>query len=101
LFQALESPTSAVIVPYGDEGRGLVAQLCSSHYDPALWRGLLRRAQRFAVNLYPPQVQALDKQGALHIADEESGIMVLDDRFYCGNLGVVLEPTATMPLLTG
>jgi hypothetical protein len=53
------------------------------------------------VNLYPPQVQALDKQGALHIADEESGIMVLDDRFYCGNLGVVLEPTATMPLLTG
>lgn len=101
LFQALDSPTSAVVVPYGDEGRELVAQLCSTHYDPALWRHLLRRAQRFAVNLYPHQVLALDEQGALHLADEETGIMVLDDRFYCGNLGVVLEPTATMPLLTG
>lgn len=101
LFEALDSPTSAVVVPYGEEGRELVAQLCSAHYDPDLWHRLLQRAQRFAVNIYPHQVKALNKQDALHFADEDNGVMVLDECFYSDNLGVVLEPAAPMPLLMG
>lgn len=97
LFAVIDTPTTAVIVPYGDEGRALVADLCSMAF---LYRKreLLREAQRYSVNLFSHELDKLHRAGALKSMDE-SGILLLRDGFYHEELGVVPEATGTMPVL--
>jgi len=97
-FQALDSATTSVVVPFGD-GKNLIGELCAHYYNSQIMSRLLRQAQRYSVNIYEGEKKRLFDAGALHETTPGSGVYFLDDRFYDGNLGIVSEPTGTMPLL--
>ncbi len=97
LFAVIDTPTTGVIVPYGDEGRALVAKLCSTAFLSRK-KELLREAQRYSVNLFRHELAELERAGALKSMDE-SGILLLREGFYHEELGVVPEATGTMATL--
>ncbi|MDL2271826.1 CRISPR-associated helicase Cas3' [Desulfovibrio sp. OttesenSCG-928-I05] len=88
-FHVIDQASDAVIVPYG-EGESLIAELCST---ALLYRKkeLLRKAQRYSVNIFPHVRCELERQGALHDI-QGSGILALDKRFYHQETGVVTQP---------
>ena len=91
-FRAIESPAEGVIVPYGEEGRNIVAELFSSNYG--VIKDLLRKAQRYSVNLFPHEVQYFKGSGLLRELSEGSGIFCLDPRHYSEEFGVSTEEVA-------
>ena len=98
-FQALEAPTEGVIVPYGVEGKALIGELSAS-FEPSRQYLLLRRAQRFSVNLFSKAIQQLKAANALCSIGEDSGIVHLDERYYNDDFGVSLEATGELePLI--
>lgn len=86
-FKSIDSPTRGVVVPYGDEGEQVIAELCS---EGVLEKGarLLRKAQLFSVNVYPHLIKKLLKEGALFEAQPKTGILCLDKRFYSKEFGL-------------
>jgi CRISPR-associated endonuclease/helicase Cas3 len=89
-FKVIDSPTHGVIVPYGTEGKTLIAELCRSN-DLAKQRNLLKKAQRFTVPLFSSALEILSKEHALFEARAQTGILCLDERYYSGDLGVCLN----------
>jgi CRISPR-associated endonuclease/helicase Cas3 len=88
-FKAIDALTKAVIVQYG-EGKTIVAGLCAEH-EPGKAYGLLKQAQKYAVNLYPNDWRALDARGALYPVQEGEEIYYLDERYYSPEFGVSTE----------
>ena len=74
-FQAIDAPTHAVIVPYG-EGAELIAKLCGE-WNPQEMYHTLQKAQRYSVNVFPKVWDKLQKENALHETIEGSGIYYL------------------------
>ena len=93
LFEAIDAPTEGVIVPYRD-GADIIATigLCGSIGDA---KKLLRRAQRYSVNIYPYQLNALYKSGGIYKIEigRDSGVWALLPEFYNENFGVSTERT--------
>ncbi|PKN62785.1 MAG: CRISPR-associated helicase/endonuclease Cas3 [Deltaproteobacteria bacterium HGW-Deltaproteobacteria-15] len=85
-FQVIDEATRAVIVPFG-EGKDIIAELCGLH-DPKMLGPLLRRAQRYSVNLFPGPSKVLDQAGAIHEIQKGWGIYYLDKRHYSDRTGV-------------
>lgn len=97
LFKAIDSDTRAVIVPYGTEGKALAAELLSEESLKQAPR-LLRKAQRFAVNLWPESVARLQREDAL-LYLEDMGIVLLKEGFYSAEFGVNFEGGEELDLL--
>lgn len=93
-FQAIDAPTHAVIVPYG-EGAELIAKLCGE-WDPKEMHRTLQKAQRYSVNVFPNVWDKLQKENALHETIEGSGIYYLDERYYNDEFGLSLDETSEM-----
>ena len=93
-FQAIDAPTHAVIVPYG-EGAELIAKLCGE-WDPKEMHRTLRKAQRYSVNVFPNVWGKLQKENALHETIEGSGIYYLNERYYNDEFGLSLDETSEM-----
>ena len=93
-FQAIDAPTRAVIVPYG-EGTELIAKLCGK-WDPKEMHRTLQKAQRYSVNVFPNVWDKLQKENALHETIEGSGIYYLDERYYNDEFGLSLDETSEM-----
>ena len=93
-FQAIDAPTHAVIVPYG-EGAGLIAKLCGE-WDPKEMYDAKKKAQRYSVNVFPNVWDKLQKENALHETIEGSGIYYLDERYYNDEFGLSLDETSEM-----
>lgn len=93
-FQAIDAPTHAVIVPYG-EGVELIAKLCGE-WDPKEMHRTLQKAQRYSVNVFPNVWDKLQKENALHETIEGSGIYYLDERYYNNEFGLSLDETSEM-----
>ena len=93
-FQAIDAPTRAVIVPYG-EGTELIAKLCGE-WDPKEMHRTLQKAQRYSVNVFPNVWDKLQKENALHETIEGSGIYYLDERYYNDEFGLSLDETSEM-----
>ncbi len=93
LFEAIDAPTEGVLVPYGD-GADIIATigLCGSIGDA---KKLLRRAQRYSVNIYPYQLNALYESGGIYKIEigRDSGVWALLPEFYNENFGVSTECT--------
>jgi CRISPR-associated endonuclease/helicase Cas3 len=87
LFQAIDAPTRGVIVPYGAEGREVISNL-SAAFELPVQVELLRKAQRFTVNLFPHAMERLQEAGAIREVQEETGVLALDERFYSEEFGV-------------
>ena len=93
-FQAIDAPTHAVIVPYG-EGAELIAKLCGE-WDPKEMHRTLQKAQRYSVNVFPNVWDKLQKENALHETIEGSGIYYLKERYYNDEFGLSLDETSEM-----
>lgn len=94
VFQAIDAPTHAVIVPYGRKGRDLIKRLCGE-YDPKSFYLYLSQAQRFSVNVFPQTWVNLEKKQAIYqIAD--TGVYYLKESFYTGEYGLCLEKNGLM-----
>ena len=91
-FQAIDAPTHAVIVPYG-EGAELIAKLCGE-WDPKEMHRTLQKAQRYSVNVFPNVWDKLQKENALHETIEGSGIYYLKERYYNDEFGLSLDETS-------
>ena len=93
-FQAIDAPTHAVIVPYG-EGAELIAKLCGE-WDPKEMYDAKKKAQRYSVNVFPNVWNKLQKENALHETIEGSGIYYLNERYYNDEFGLSLDETSEM-----
>ena len=96
-FQAIDAPTHAVIVPYG-EGAELIAKLCGE-WNPQEMYHTLQKAQRYSVNVFPKVWDKLQKENALHETIEGSGIYYLKERHYNDEFGLSLDETSDMTFL--
>ena len=93
-FQAIDAPTHAVIVPYG-EGAELIAKLCGE-WDPKEMYDAKKKAQRYSVNVFPNVWDKLQKENALYETIEGSGIYYLQERHYNDEFGLSLDETSGM-----
>jgi len=95
-FQAIDSAATSILVPYG-EGERIIADLCSTDI---LYRKkqLMRRAQRYSVNVFPNIEAELSKNKALYPI-QDSGIYALKKNFYGHEMGVVTQPLPNLASL--
>ena len=94
VFQAIDAPTHAVIVLYG-EGAELIAKLCGE-WNPQEMYHTLQKAQHYSVNVFPNVWDKLQKENALHETIEGSGIYYLQERYYNDEFGLSLDETSEM-----
>ena len=94
IFKAINAPTEAVIVPYG-EGEEIIAALCAEP-EPAKAYKLLKRAQKFSVNVFPNVWQKLKKNRAVIPVQEGEEIYYLDKRHYSDAFGLSTEEVSSL-----
>ncbi|MEW6488908.1 MAG: CRISPR-associated helicase Cas3' [Thermodesulfobacteriota bacterium] len=99
-FRAIDSETEGVIVPYGQEGERLIAELCSASQVQRKFE-LLKAAQRYSVNLFPHEVRKLKEMSRLHETWDGSGIYYLDERHYSAQFGASTDEVSEMKVLIG
>jgi len=92
-FYAIDSPTRGVVVPYCEKGKKLRNLLCriDRYKHPRFWFKLLRRSQRYSVNLYPNVFDDLYRDKAIHEVQEDTGIFYLDNEHYSDEFGLSKE----------
>ena len=93
-FQAIDAPTRAVIVPYG-EGVELIAKLCGEWNPKEMYR-TLQKAQRYSVNVFPKVWEQLQDENAIYETIKGSGIYYLDECHYNNEVGLSLDKTSEM-----
>ena len=98
-FAAIEAPTRAVIVPYG-EGGHIIAHLCAD-FAPVKAHDLLKKAQKYSVNLFPNVWDKLFKGHAIHAVQDGESIYYLDERYYSEKFGVSDDVVAEMQTQIG
>ncbi|MBL1277295.1 MAG: CRISPR-associated helicase Cas3' [Ectothiorhodospiraceae bacterium] len=101
IFKAIDSPTQAVIVPYGKEGKDLIAELglVAKEFDVKTYRNLLKKAQRFSVNVFPNVWKQLLNEDAVYEIQPGEGIYYLDEKHYSGEFGLSVKPCNKMSFL--
>ena len=98
-FKAIDAPTRGVIVPFGQAGKDLIADLCGS-YMPDKEFDLLRRAQQFSVNVLPSALEQLQKSLVVQDIRQDTGILFLtDSRYYSNEFGLSTTPEGNMESL--
>ena len=98
-FRVIDSMTQGVIVPYGNEGREIINDLCGA-YDLEKQYDLIKKAQRYSVNLFPYQFKELARIKAIQEVQEGSGIFYLDSQYYSDKFGWSTDTVNGMELLT-
>jgi len=94
-FRAIDAPTEGIIVPYGEIGEQIIAGLCAS-FEIEKQYDLLRKAQRYSVNVFPNIIQRLKENKCIYEIQEGSGIMYLDDQYYSKEFGLSTDEVEPM-----
>lgn len=94
-FHVIDSQTQGIVVPYGKEGKDLVAALSAAR-DLALEFQLLRKAQRFAVNVFEHEMKALTQSRAIYEVQAGTGVFCLREEFYSSEFGLTFEGSGRM-----
>lgn len=88
-FQAIDSMTQGIIVPWGDGGT-LVERLFSAQ-DTFRRRRLLREAQQYSVNVFSHEFVRLQKDHAIYEAGEGIGVFCLRSGLYNDQVGLDVQ----------
>lgn len=94
LFEVIDSNTKAVIVPYNDEAKEIINALGSEYNQKEIVK-LLRKAQKYSVNIYSGTQRKLESEAALY--DMQCGnndkciVTVLKKEFYDDDFGITTE----------
>jgi CRISPR-associated endonuclease/helicase Cas3 len=94
-FQAIDANARGVIVPYTSEGKAVISELCAA-YKLEKQFALLKRAQRFTVNVFPWVLERLQEVRAVYEAQEGIGILCLNEKYYSNDFGLNIEGTEEM-----
>jgi len=98
-FKVIDAPTRGIIVPHGKTGQELIHDLCSA-FDVEKQFKLLRRAQQYTVNVFPQDLERLQKAGAVHEIQNGVDILYLSDaRYYNQAFGLSQTPEGNMEVL--
>jgi len=97
-FEVIETVARGIIVPYDEEGKELISKLCSVQ-ELEKQNKLIRRAQRYSVNVFPDVLNRLREQ-AVREVQKGSGILYLDERYYSDEFGLSEKPVKDMGFLT-
>lgn len=97
-FKVINTSTQGVIVPYGDEGKRIINELCAA-FDPGKQFNLIKAAQRYSVSLFPQAIAKLWENRAIFEVQEGSGILYLQPEFYSLDFGVADDVVNEMELL--
>ncbi|WP_151733039.1 CRISPR-associated helicase Cas3' [Paenibacillus tengchongensis] len=88
-FEAISTKAKAVLVPYNEEGRRIIAEL-NGELGTGQLGELLRAAQQYTVNLYEHELKVLDKNDEF-IQLLNGQALALRDTAYSDEFGVQLE----------
>ena len=89
-FEVISNNTLSVLVPYNDEAKYIIERLnCDIDYDEE--KGLLRKAQKYIVNIYSYAAQKLRSDEGIYELNHK-GIFAAEDRFYNSQLGLTTQP---------
>jgi CRISPR-associated endonuclease/helicase Cas3 len=88
-FKVIDSPTRGVIVPFGKEGKQIINDLCAAFELEKQYK-LLKKAQRYSVNVYENVFNDLSKKGIIKEVQSEdgTGIYYLDAQHYSEEFGI-------------
>ena len=89
-FKAIDAPTQGIVVPYSRAGKKLVAELFSQFAVEQQYK-LLKKAQKFTVNVFPNVIKKLVEQKALREVPETGVLVLSDPRFYHPEFGLNSE----------
>lgn len=87
------APTQGIVVPFKDDGKEIVAQLCAAHDLQAEWQ-TRRKAQRYTVSIYDHRFQRLLADGAVYEVKEGTGVFCLQPEWYEDDFGLRSEAGA-------
>ena len=97
-FEVFDNDTYDIIVPYGEEGKRIIAAIwavypegASSKNDVSVLLDLVRRARPFTVSLYKYQYDKLNGIGCL-LTDASHTVTILKESYYDENTGVITDP---------
>jgi len=88
-FHVIENRTTSVIVPYGEEGRDVIAKLNGDETIEGLSR-LLKQAQKFTVNLFNYETERLDQNNGL-VSLLDGKILALKESAYNEEFGLDVD----------
>ena len=97
-FRVIDCQTQGVVVPFGNEGIDLIAELSATQNLASEFR-LLRKAQQFTVNMFPHEKESLMRKGAVYEAQPGTGVLCLREGFYSNEFGLALDGTERMESL--
>jgi CRISPR-associated endonuclease/helicase Cas3 len=96
-FQVIDSPTRGVVVPY-KEGDEIIKDLCGAPELEKQYK-LLKKAQRYSVNLFQHEFNKLYEMGAIHEVQKGAGVFYLNKEYYSKDFGWSDEPASDMEVL--
>lgn len=96
-FRVIDLPTRGVVVPY-QEGDGIIKDLCGASDLEKEFR-LLKKAQRYSVNLFRHEFEKLEKAGAIHEVQKGTGVFYLNKEYYSNDFGWSEEPVSGAEVL--
>jgi CRISPR-associated endonuclease/helicase Cas3 len=98
LYQVIPDLTKGILVPYGQDGRDIITRLGAS-FEPGKQKELLRKAQRYTVNVFDQTIKQLTQKGVLHNI-QRAGILSITDEYYDEHhLGLLLNAGAPSAFL--
>lgn len=89
-FRPIDSATRGIIVPYGVEGAKLKDDLCAA-YEVERQFKLLKKAQRYTVNVFENVFRDLADKQIVHEVQEGTGIYYADSQYYSDEFGLSKE----------
>ncbi|EIJ71523.1 CRISPR-associated helicase/endonuclease Cas3 [Pasteurella bettyae] len=95
VFQSIDAPTRAIIVPYG-KGKQLITDLCGEQNSQEKHR-TLAQAQRYSVNVFPNVWEKLQNENVIHKIFPDSEIYYLEEKNYLDEYGLSFDETGEMP----
>ena len=96
-FRVIDNITQGVVVPFG-EGEEIIKDLCGA-YDLEKQYDLIKKAQRYSVNLFPHEFKKMADNNAIREVQKGAGIYYLDEQYYDKKFGWSDDPINSMKIL--